>query len=223
MQMEENRISSERLRVIVIGLDGATFDLILPWVKEGCLPTFKRLMEEGVWGELKSTIPPLTGPAWSLFMTGKNQGKHGIFDFMVRNPEGYDWITINATFRKGRSFWNFLEEEGRRAIVFNVPVTYPPEHGKGAMVSGFLTPPGAEDFIFPPELGKKLEKEVGVFHPHYPGETYALGRGKVCPRNVANDGRHDQDDEISDEKRALGCLRRGDPESRHSSALSVEV
>ncbi len=176
MQMEENRISSERLRAIVIGLDGATFDLILPWVKEGHLPTFKRLMDEGVWGELKSTIPPLTGPAWSSFITGKNPGKHGIFDFMVRNPEGYDWVTINATFRKGRSFWSFLEEEGHRVIIFNVPVTYPPEHGKGAMVSGFLTPPGAKDFIFPPELKEKLEKGVGAFHPHYPGEIYALGR-----------------------------------------------
>jgi predicted AlkP superfamily phosphohydrolase/phosphomutase len=172
----ETPMPSERLRAIVIGLDGATFDLILPRVKEGYLPTFKRLLEEGSWGELKSTLPPLTGPAWSSFMTGKNPGKHGVFDFMVRNPAGYDWITINATYRKARSFWSFLEEEGRRAVIFNVPVTYPPEQMKGAMISGFLTPPGAKDFIFPPELGQKLEKEVGAFRPHYPGEIYGLGR-----------------------------------------------
>ena len=169
-------MSSEKLRVVVIGLDGATFDLILPWVKQGALPTFKKLMENGSWGELKSTVPPLTGPAWSSFITGKNPGKHGIFDFMVRNPAGYDWVTINATFRKGRSFWSFLEEDGNRVVIFNVPVTYPPEQVRGAMVSGFLTPPGAKDFIFPPGLGEKLEKEVGSFRPHYPGETYALGR-----------------------------------------------
>jgi predicted AlkP superfamily phosphohydrolase/phosphomutase len=176
MCIGEIRMSSDQLRVIVIGLDGATFDLVKPWAEQGHLPTFRRLMEEGSWGELQSTLPPMTGPAWSSFITGKNPGKHGIFDFMVRNPEGYDWITINATFRKGRSFWSFLEEDGKKLVIFNVPVTYPPEPVKGAMVSGFLTPPGAKDFIFPSELQEKLEREVGPFRPHYPGEIYSLGR-----------------------------------------------
>jgi predicted AlkP superfamily phosphohydrolase/phosphomutase len=169
-------MSTENLRVIVMGLDGATFNLILPWVREGYLPGFKRLMEEGTWGDLKSTLPPMTGPAWSSFITGKNPGKHGVFDFVIRNPEGYDWTLVNATYRKGQSFWNLLEHQGKKVIIFNVPVTYPPEPLKGIMVSGFLTPPGATDFIHPPELKQALEKEVGSFTPHYPGETYALGR-----------------------------------------------
>lgn len=169
-------MSNENVRVVVIGLDGATFDLILPWVRKGYLPAFRRLMEEGAWGHLKSTLPPLTGPAWSSFITGKNPGKHGIFDFVTRNPKGYDWTLLNATYRKGRSFWSFLERQGKDVIVFNVPVTYPPEPLKGIMVSGFLTPPGARDFIHPPELAQAIEKEVGRFTPHYPGETYALGR-----------------------------------------------
>jgi predicted AlkP superfamily phosphohydrolase/phosphomutase len=169
-------MSSENVRVIVIGLDGGTFDLILPWVREGHLPAFKRLMEEGTWGRLKSTLPPMTGPAWSSFITGKNPGKHGVFDFVIRNPEGYDWIVVNATYRKGQSFWSLLERQDKKVVIFNVPVTYPPEHLKGIMVSGFLTPPGAKDFIHPPELKREIEKEVGPFVPHYPGEIYALGR-----------------------------------------------
>src|SRR5512134_915321 len=96
----EIRMSSDPLKIVVIGLDGATFDLIHPWVKEGHLPTFRKIMEEGSWGELESTMPPLTGPAWSSFITGKNPGKHGIYDFMYRDPKGYDVITINATRRK---------------------------------------------------------------------------------------------------------------------------
>ena len=67
-------------RVLVIGLDGASLDLIRPWVAQGLLPTFKRILEQGASGPLESVIPPLTGPAWISFMTGKNPGKHAIYD-----------------------------------------------------------------------------------------------------------------------------------------------
>jgi len=169
-------MSSDKLRVIVIGLDGATFDLILPWVKEGYLPSFKKLIEEGSWGELESTMPPLTGPAWSSFITGKNPGKHGIFDFMRRDPKGYEWITINATWRRGPSFWRLLSDKDKKVIVFNVPVTYPPEDINGVMISGYLTPPKAKDFVFPPTLKKDLEGQVGLDSTFFPGATYSLGR-----------------------------------------------
>lgn len=70
-------------KVAVIGLDGATFDLLNPWINQGKLPTFKKLMDMGCWGPLESTLPPLSPPAWTSFMTGKNPGKHGIFDFIL--------------------------------------------------------------------------------------------------------------------------------------------
>ena len=63
-------------RVLAIGLDGATMDLIRPWAAEGELPALERLMSEGVSGELDSTLPPVTSPAWPSFATGKNPGKH---------------------------------------------------------------------------------------------------------------------------------------------------
>ena len=169
-------MGSENFRVLVIGLDGGTFDLILPWVQKGHLPVFKKLMEEGVWGELQSTMPPLTGPAWSSFITGKNPGKHGIYDFMRRNPEGYNWITFNATQRSGISFWRLLGDYGKKVIVFNVPGTYPPEKVNGVLISGYLTPPKANDFVFPAELKRELEEEIGLRSTFYPGATYSLGR-----------------------------------------------
>ena len=61
-------------RVLIVGLDGATFDLIRPWAVQGLLPRFQRIMAEGAWGPLRTVIPPLTGPAWISFMTGKNPG-----------------------------------------------------------------------------------------------------------------------------------------------------
>ena len=177
-------MSSEKSRVIVIGLDGATFDLILPWVEEGHLPTFKRMMEEGSWSELESTTPPMTGPAWSSFITGKNPGKHGIYDFMRRRQGGYDFATINATHRKGPSFWKLLGDHGKKVIVFNVPITYPPEEVNGVMISGYLTPPKAADFVFPPELKKDLEAEIGFHSTFFPGATYSLGREEKFIRAV---------------------------------------
>ena len=73
-------------RIFLLGWDGATFDLIRPWVAQGKLPNIARLMETGVHGPLRSTIPPWTFPAWTSFMTGKNPGKHGIFDFFAPSP-----------------------------------------------------------------------------------------------------------------------------------------
>ncbi len=184
MSRGEIRMSSDALRVIVIGLDGATFDLIHPWIQEGRLPTFKRMMEEGSWGELESTMPPLTGPAWSSFITGKNPGKHGIYDFMYRDPKGYRAITINATRRNGPSFWRLLGDQGKKVIVFNVPVTYPPEEVNGIMISGFTTPPKAKDFIYPIGLKSDLEREIGFHSTFFPGATYSLGREEKFIRAV---------------------------------------
>jgi predicted AlkP superfamily phosphohydrolase/phosphomutase len=177
-------MSSGKNRIIVIGLDGATLDLIHPYIREGYLPAFKKMVEEGIWGELASTVPPMTGPAWSSFITGKNPGKHGVFDFMMRNPEGYDWITINSTYRAGQAFWNLLGDQDRKVVVFNVPITYPPEKVNGVMVSGLLTPPGAKNFIIPPELKERMDNEVGPFTPHYPAGIYALGRENKFIREI---------------------------------------
>jgi predicted AlkP superfamily phosphohydrolase/phosphomutase len=84
MKMKENP------RVIVIGLDGATWDLINPWAEEGKLPTFSKLMKEGTWGILESLELPISSAAWTTLTTGVNPGKHGIFDFSIRKNNSYE-------------------------------------------------------------------------------------------------------------------------------------
>ena len=69
-------------RVLVVGLDGATWDVIFPLLQEGKLPNLKYLIDGGMWGYLNSTNPPMTLPSWSSMLTGCNPGKHGIFDFV---------------------------------------------------------------------------------------------------------------------------------------------
>ena len=110
-------------KVFVVGLDGATLDLIAPWAAQGKLPTFARIMREGACGELTTVIPPMTGPAWMCFMTGKNPGKHGIIDFVHRRKGSYDISPVNASTRQAKSLWNIVGAVGRKVGVVNVPLT----------------------------------------------------------------------------------------------------
>ncbi len=136
-------------RVLVIGIDGGTFDLIRPWAEAGDLPNLARLMTEGVHGPLESTLPPVTSPAWPTFATGKNPGKHGVFDFI--RPMGGQFEMVNATSIRAPTLWQILSEAGRQVGVMNVPVTYPPAPVNGFIIAGMLSPVGGT-FTYPADL-----------------------------------------------------------------------
>ena len=144
-------------RVMILGLDGATLDLIRPWAEAGILPTFQKLMREGAWGPLRSVLQPVTPAAWSSFITGVNQGKHGVYDFTSHAEESYENSLVDSNLRQAPSLWQLASLAGKRVIVYNVPVTYPPERVNGLMVSGLMTPPGAKDATYPRELLNELE------------------------------------------------------------------
>ncbi|GMQ80475.1 MAG: alkaline phosphatase family protein [Planctomycetia bacterium] len=144
-------------KILTIGLDGATFDLMLPWIDEGRLPHLGRLLGEGAWSPLASTIPPITPCAWSSFMTGKNPGKHGLFDFVEPVPGQHTFRFTNASARKAESLWKILGRHDRRVGVVNVPMTYPPESVNGYMLSGLDTPHEKSVYSFPAELRAELE------------------------------------------------------------------
>jgi len=152
---------NKKARVFIIGLDGATFDLILPWIKEGKLPSLSHMMENGAYGELRSTIPILTPAAWSSFMTGKNPGKHGIVGFFTRENDSYVVKVINSTHRSAKEIWTILSEKGKKVGIVNVPLTYPPKSVNGFMVTGMMTPPKSDNFTYPPPLKEEVEKVVG--------------------------------------------------------------
>ncbi len=153
-------------KVIVIGLDGATFTLLDPWMDEGKLPNLREIRDNGVSGLLKSSIPPVTAPAWQCFMTGKNPGKHGVSWFMQRKPGSYEETPITSTACDGQTLWQLLGEAGYRVAVLNVPATYPPQPVNGVMISGLLTPPGKRDFVYPPGLLEEIEGKFGPYHLH---------------------------------------------------------
>jgi len=153
-------MSNFKTKLMVIGLDGATYDLILPWVREGELPVFKKLLDESVWAPLESTRPPLTCPAWPVFYTGKNPGKLGTIDFMGGN--GANRIISYADI-KGPAFWDVAGRSGMRSLVINVPITYPPRIMNGIMLSGMLTPP-EKPFCTSREVMKDIQDNVGDYN-----------------------------------------------------------
>jgi predicted AlkP superfamily phosphohydrolase/phosphomutase len=149
------------LKLLVVGLDGGSWNVVEPLVRAGRLPNLARIMG-GVRGPLESTIPPVTPPAWTSFMTGKNPGKHGLYHFLEPTPGGYGVRYTNARSRKARTIWSLLSEAGCRVGVVNVPMTFPPEPVNGFMISGMDTPDETSDFVHPRELVPEIRKAVGA-------------------------------------------------------------
>lgn len=158
-------------RVLVIGLDGGTLDLIGPWAEAGHLPNLKRIMAQGAWGLLRSTVPILSPPAWTSMTTGLNPGRHGIFDFSMRRADSYEISTIGTTQARNTALWDMLSVLGKRVVVINVPFSYPPKPVNGVMITG-LGAPEKRTFTFPPELSESLRTEgyhVDLETPFCPG------------------------------------------------------
>ena len=159
-------------KVFVIGLDGVPLDLLESWMEQGHLPRLKSLINKGVTGKLKSTVPHTSGPAWSSFMTGKNPGKTGVYDFLYRDKDSYTFLPNNTHTRGGKALWDILSEEGLKVGVMNVPMTYPVGPVNGALISGFLTPYYAKDYYYPQDLLERLEAKIGQKYYIYPLETF---------------------------------------------------
>ena len=152
-----------RPRVLVIGLDGATFRLIRPLVAAGQLPNLARFMSQGVAGDLQSTIQPSSEQAWSAFLTGQNNGKHGVYGFQQRRPGTYQFGYVNAASLRAPSLWQILSQRDRDVIVINVPMTYPPEQVRGVLVGGLLTPGPQSQFTWPAGIYGELVRECGGY------------------------------------------------------------
>ncbi|MFW6386503.1 MAG: alkaline phosphatase family protein [Bacillota bacterium] len=127
-------------RVFVIGIDGGEFSLVKDWIKKGKLPNLAEVMQSGSYGNLRSTIPPITGAAWSSFQTGTNPGKHGAFNWFERMEDEYRAAPVTAASIKEPTLWKILNKLGRKTGMLGVPVTYPPENVDGFLVPGLLTP-----------------------------------------------------------------------------------
>lgn len=153
-----------RPRLLIIGLDGATFDLIRPWAAAGKLPNIARLLASGASAPLRSVPNQNSAPAWTSFATGKNPGKHGIYYFNERVEGSYKTRYLNGSFRHGDTWWMIASRAGLRVGVVNVPMTYPAEPVNGVMLAGLDAPSvNSLGFSYPPELIHELQAQVGDY------------------------------------------------------------
>lgn len=155
------------MRVLLFGIDGLTFRVIDPLIERGLLPNFQRVRDGGAHAILKSITPPMTPPAWMSISTGLPSAQHGVYDFW-----DYEWGTIREqgptakvmTHRKGgKAIWNILSEWGKKVIVANVPLTYPPEPINGIMLSGYMAPDTQATITYPASFKEELLQAVPAY------------------------------------------------------------
>lgn len=163
-------------RVIMIGLDGATWRTLRPWALSGELPNLKRVVEGGATGPLRSTLPPLTPTGWTSAATGKNPGKHNVYSFFRPMRASYRRQILNSRDCRAAKIWQIADHYGRASGVVHLPLTYPVDRVSGFMVTGMMTPTTARDVTHPPELLDELEREIPGYTLNVETNTIKTGR-----------------------------------------------
>jgi predicted AlkP superfamily phosphohydrolase/phosphomutase len=153
-------------RVLMLGLDGITYNVLDPAFAAGHMPRYKALLDRSASGVLESTVPPYTPPGWTSIFTGVNPGKHGIFGFTLGNVQQKRGL-VRLDRVQAPAIWNAANAQGARIGLFNIPMTYPAPVVDGWSVSGMLTPEGGgetpDDFTYPKELRDEIVKAAGSY------------------------------------------------------------
>lgn len=145
----------KKKKLIIIGIDGGTFDIINPFISKGLLPNLEKFKHKEI---LKSTTPPGTGVAWASFSTGNFPGKTNIFDFTIVPDNSWDIKVVNKNILKTKTLWTYLTENNKKSIIINIPITYPPEKVNGVMISGIDAPSLLSNYTYPPNIKNKLKE-----------------------------------------------------------------
>ncbi|MFW6320589.1 MAG: alkaline phosphatase family protein [Halohasta sp.] len=156
------------LRLLVVGVDGACLSVLDPLIDADVVPTLASLREASAVAPLQSQLPPWTPSAWPSIYTGKNPGKHGVYDFL--RFDGYEPDVVNRSTVKARAVWELLSMEGYRSVVVNVPVTHPPRPFDGTLVPGYMAPEAPA--CHPEGTWEELQRELGGYQL-YADEPYS--------------------------------------------------
>jgi predicted AlkP superfamily phosphohydrolase/phosphomutase len=150
-------------RVLVIGLDCASPQLIFDQFKTE-LPTLSRLMAGGTWGELTSSTPCITVPAWASMMSSRDPGVLGVYGFRNRKDYSYDQlVTADSDSLPVKRLWDYLGDAGKQSLLVGVPQTYPVHPVNGTLVSDFLTPGSTSGFTYPAILKAEVLKQYPTY------------------------------------------------------------
>ncbi len=123
------------LDIVLIGIDGADWDIINPMIARGELPNLARIKKDGVWAKLRSNVPTLSPLLWTTVATGKSPDRHGINDFLVADARTGHQVPIDSTFRRTKAIWNILSEAGLSCDIVAWWATWPAEAISGHLIS----------------------------------------------------------------------------------------
>ena len=153
-------------KVLAIGIDGGTFDIILPLINDGELPNIKKLINSGVSGKLVSINQPIFPAAWTTFATGKEQGETGIYDHLIPISNSYDFRLISPNDLKSQTVWDILTAVKKKVGIINL-LFYPAPKVNGFFISGELTPADKlseiSDATYPKKLSSEIEEKIGEY------------------------------------------------------------
>jgi predicted AlkP superfamily phosphohydrolase/phosphomutase len=152
-------------KLVVVGIDGASFNFLTPMTKKGDMPNLKRLMRGGCYGVLKSQIPYSTCPVWKSYSTGKNYGKLGVYGWINVDCKNKRMYVNTASRMQSKEIWDCLSDKGKKVCIINAPLTYPPKKVNGYMVSGTIQG-RIKNYTYPEEFQQEIEKKFGYRLPH---------------------------------------------------------
>lgn len=154
--------STKGEKLILVGLDGADWEVIDTFIAEGKLPTFAKLKQQGTWGYLQSLEPSLSPMLWTTIATGKSPDEHGVVDFLVWDEQKKERLPVTTRHRKTPAIWNILTHHGIKSGIFNWLVTWPAEKINGVLLSDRLG-----YHIFPRLIEPRLSLEQVSFPRDY--------------------------------------------------------
>ncbi|MCK5057754.1 MAG: alkaline phosphatase family protein [Candidatus Aminicenantes bacterium] len=124
----------EKIKVVILGFDGANWATIDPLIKKGELPFLKKLKEESAWANFETFKPAKSNVVWTSIASGKTMLKHGILDYVYLKKNGIK-VPYTRADRKEPMIWQILDSFGKRSTVINWWCSHPPDKIKGVMVS----------------------------------------------------------------------------------------
>jgi len=155
-------------KVLVIGLDCMPSEFVFRRYKKD-MPNVCSLMEGGIFGEIRSSTPPSSTNAWLSLATGKGSESFGIYDYIYRRKRSYTDIgVINSRLVSDDYIWDIISENGKKVIVVNVPMTYPPKKINGFMVTGILTPSEENEYTYPDNLKQEINEKLSAYRIKVP-------------------------------------------------------
>ncbi len=168
----------EKQRLLLIGWDAADWRMIRPLLDAGKMPNLQKLIDGGVWGNLRTLHPVLSPMLWTSIATGKRPYKHGIYGFSEPDPSGSSIRPITNLSRKSKAVWNILNQSGKQCNVVGWWPSHPAEPINGVMVSNHFQVAGKspkewplrKDAVHPERLRQPL-KELRLHPFEIDGDT----------------------------------------------------